>query len=182
MSEDLHGFVTTALWTRLKADINDLRIFNHRDLVNAAYFHVRRLLLVQPGWSCRAEVSFAGGPTSPVPDLTVFHHDVFRAVLQLEFHLSPGRAAFFPAQKLNESMAQLRRTTMNLEQTRPTGNQGSTGRGYLVGVFETDEEWFYPDQTVWEKQSCFWLPVNCREMPEYAEWRPKWEALARPFA
>ena len=54
----------------------------------------------------------------------------------------------------------------------------STGSAYLFGVFDTGESWFYPNETMWEKQSCFWVPIHCRQFPKYAEWRSKWDRAA----
>ena len=181
MAEDLHGFVTGTIWLKLKEDVRDLRVFNHRDLVCAAYFHVRRLLLIQPGWSCRAGMELTppeNQPPLPDPDLALFSGGKFQALFQFGFHVMPGAPGGFPTSDLNEKMAALRRTVAGAEQLR-TANPGRAGRGYLVGVYDSEEEWFYPDQAVWEKQSCFWLPVNCHAFADHAEWHQKWERLAR---
>ena len=182
MLEDPHSFITGTLWLKLKDDVRDLRVFNHGDLVCAAYFHVRRLLLIQPGWSCRADIAFAPvasrqSPIANSSDLALLSGGKLQALFRLEFHVTPGAPGGFPTSQMNEKMAALRRTVADAEQVR-TANSGM-GRGYLVGVYDTEEEWFYPDQAVWEKQSCFWLPVNCRAFADYAEWRQKWERLAR---
>jgi len=179
VAEDLHQFVTTTLYAALKHDVQDLRVFNRSDLVHAAYFHVRRLLLVQPGWTCRAQVAPGDPHTELAPDLVIFRHGVFQVALQLELHIAPDRPDSFPAEQMNERMSTLRQTVINLEATRPAGTSGSAGRGYLIGVFDTDDTWFYPDQAIWEKQSCFWLPVNCREFTPYDEWLDHWQKLAR---
>jgi hypothetical protein len=181
MSEDPHSFITGTLWLKLKDDVHDLRVFNHGDLACAAYFHIRRLLLIQPGWSCRADLRLTPAenrPPLPDPDLALFSGGKFQALFQLEFHVTPGAPGGFPTSQMNEKMTALRRTVADAEQLR-TASSGRAGCGYLVGVYDTEEEWFYPDQAVWEKQSCFWLPVNCHSFPDYAEWRQKWERLAR---
>ncbi len=181
MTEDLHSFITGALWLKLKDDARDLRVFNRHDLVCAAYFHVRRLLLIQPGWACRADLHLTppeNQPPLPNPDLALFSGGKFQALFQLEFHVTPGAPGGFPTSELSDKMAALRRTVAGAEQLR-TANPGRAGRGYLVGIYDSEEEWFYPDQAVWEKQSCFWLPVNCHAFADYAEWRQKWERLAR---
>jgi hypothetical protein len=181
MAEDLHSFITGTLWLKLKDDVRDLRVFNHRDLVCAAYFHIRRLLLIQPGWSCRAGLHLTPPENQsplPDPDLALFAGGKFHVLLQLESHIVPGTPGGFPTSQMNEKMTALRRTVADAEQLR-TATSGKAGRGYLIGVYDTEEEWFYPDQAVWEKQSCFWLPVNCRTFADYAEWHQKWERLAR---
>jgi hypothetical protein len=181
MAEDLHSFITGTLWLKLKDDVCDFRVFNHRDLACAAYFHIRRLLLIQPGWSCRAGLHLTppeNQSSLPDPDLALFSGGKFQALFQLGFHVTPGTPGGFPTSEMNGKMTALRRTVAGAEQLR-TANSGKAGRGYLVGVYDTEEEWFYPDQAVREKQSCFWLPVNCRAFADYAEWRQKWDRLAR---
>ena len=54
MADDPHGLISGTIWLKLKEDVRDFRVFNRQDLACAAYFHIRRLLLIQPGWSCRA--------------------------------------------------------------------------------------------------------------------------------
>jgi hypothetical protein len=181
MADDLHSFITGTLWLKLKDDVRDFRVFNRRDLVCAAYFHIRRLQLIQPGWSCRADLELTAAANQPPPldpDLTLFNRGKFHALFQLEFHMRPGAPGGFPTTEMNEKMAALRRTVAGAEQLR-TANSGRAGRGYLVAVYDAEEEWFYPDQAVWEKQSCFWLPVNCHAFADYAEWHQKWERFAR---
>lgn len=181
MADDLHSFITGALWLKLKEDVRDLRVFNRRDLGCAAYFHIRRLLLIQAGWSCRADLRLipaANQPPLPDSDLALFSGGKFQALFQLEFHVAPGAPGGFPTSQMNEKMSALRRAVAGAEQSRPA-NSGMGGRGYLVAVYDTEEEWFYPDQAVWETQSCFWLPINCHAFADYTEWRQKWERLAR---
>jgi hypothetical protein len=181
MAEDLHSFIAGNLWLKLKADVRDLRVFNHGDLVAAAYFHVRRLLLIQPGWTCRTGLRLiapAGEPALPAADLALFANGDFQGLLLLDFHLKAGNDTGFPASEMNERMSALRRAVGGAEQLRRR-ESGRAGRGYLLGVFDTGEEWFYPDQPAWEKQSCFWLPVNCRQFADHGEWRPKWDRAAR---
>ena len=180
MADELHSFITGTLWLTLKADVSDFRVFNRRDLSCAAYFHIRRVLLIQPGWSCRSDPPLAREhqPPLPDPDLALFSDGKLNALFQLEFHLTPGMTAGFPTAVMNERMTTLRRAVEEAEPPRATGS-GRVGRGYLVAVYDTEEEWFYPDQVVWDKQSCFWLPVNCRTFAEYSEWRQKWDRIAR---
>jgi hypothetical protein len=170
MSDDLHKFVTTTLYAALKHDIHDLRVFNRLDLVNAGYFHIRRLLVIQPGWDCRA--------IPPAIDLAIYRKHVFQAALRFEFHLAPGGPNSLPVEEMNASMTALRQVVMDLEKSRPAGASGSAGRGYLVGAFDTDDAWFYPDEAVWEKQSVFWLPVNCRDFAEHDDWLARWDKSA----
>jgi len=179
MADDLHRFITSTLWLRLKDDVRDFRVFNRRDLICVAYFHVRRLLLVKSGWSCRADVPLLASerqPSLPDPDLALFSDGKLRALVQLEFHLTPGMTGGFPTAAMNERMTFLRQAVAGAGQSQ-AADQG--GRGYLVAVYDAEEEWFYPDRTVWESQSCSWLPVNCRAFADYAEWHQRWERLAK---
>jgi hypothetical protein len=178
MPDDLHNFITGILWLKLKEDVREFRVFNRHDLACAAYFHIRRALFIQPGWSCRSDPPLTGErrPLLPDPNLAVFSVGKLSAVFQLEFHLTPGMTGGFPTAVMNERMTALRRTVEGAERSRT--DSGKAGRGYLLAVYDTEEEWFYPDQTVWERQSCFWLPVNCRTFADYAEWHQRWERLA----
>lgn len=170
MADDLHQFATTTLYAAIQHDVHDLRVFSRLDLVNACYFHVRRLLLIQPGWSCRA----LAGPV----DLAVYRRQVFLAAFRFDFHLSPGSPGTLPADDINKTMTDLRRAVIDRERTRPAGESGSAGRGYLFGVFDSEESWLYPDEPIWQKQSIFWLPVNCREFAEHDEWLARWGRAA----
>jgi len=178
MAEDLHSFITGTLWLKLKEDVRDFRVFNRHDLACAAYFHIRRALSTRSGWSFRSDPPLTGErrPLLPDPNLALFRTGRLNAVFQLEFHLTPGMAGGFPTAVMNERMTSLRRTVEGAKRSRT--DSGKAGRGYLLAVYDTEEEWFYPDQTVWERQSCFWLPINCRAFTEYAEWHQKWERLA----
>ncbi len=181
MAEDLHSFITGTLWLKLKEDVRDFQVFSRRDLICAAHYHIRRLLFTRHGWSCRADLRIPPAGDQPVLtrlDLAIFSGTRFQALLQLEFHVSAGTPSGFPASQMNEKMSALRRTLASAEQLR-AANSGAAGRGYLIGVYDSAEEWFYPDQAVWEKQSCFWLPVNCHAFADYSEWHQKWERLAR---
>jgi hypothetical protein len=180
MADEPHSFITGTLWLKLKEDVRDFRVFNREDLACAAYFHIRRVLLTQPGWSCRANppLSHENQPPLPAPDLALFSGGKLSALFQLEFHLAPGMTGGFPTAAMNERMTSLRRAVEEAEQPRATSS-GRAGRGYLVGVYDTEEEWFYPDQAVWDKQSCFWLPINCRTFADYSDWRLKWDRTAR---
>lgn len=172
MPEDLHAFVTGNLWLKLKDDVHDLRIFNRLDLTCAAYFHIRRLLLIQPGWSCRTDLALA--PAGATTDLTLLLDGKPQALIELGFHaLTPG----FPTSELNRKMKTLRQAIAG--DSRVATSSSKNGRGYLVSVFETEEEWFYPDRDAWEKRLCFWLPINCRAFADYSEWRQRWERRSR---
>jgi len=180
MADDPHGLITGTIWLKLKEDVRDFRVFNRQDLACAAYFHIRRLLLIQPGWSCRSKPPLNTDERRPPlrsSDLALFSDGKLQALFQLEFHLTPDMTRGFPTAVMNERMTALRQTVENTEQSRVNSSNG--GRGYLVAVFDTEEEWFYPDQAVWERQSCFWLPVNCRTFADYADWHQRWERLAR---
>jgi len=179
MADELHSFLTGSFWLKLKEDIRKFRVFNREDLACAVYFHIRRML-TQPGWSCRANPPLAheNQPPLPSPDLALFANGKLSAVFQLEFHLTPGMTGGFLTAAMNERMASLRRAIEDAEQPQ-LSNSGRVGRGYLVAVYDAEEEWFYPDQAVWDRQSCFWLPVNCRTFPDCSEWRQKWDRLAR---
>jgi hypothetical protein len=178
MADDPHSFITGTLWLKLKEDVRHFRVFSRQDLACAAYYHIRRTLLTQPGWSCRSNPPLTGErrPLLPDPNLALMSGGKLNALFQLEFHLTPGMTSGFPTAVLNERMTSLRRTVEGAEQSR--GDSGKAGRGYLLAVYDSEEEWFYPDQVVWEKQSCFWLPVNCRTFADYAEWHQRWERLA----
>jgi len=179
MADDLHSFITGTLWLKLKEDVRDFRVFNHQDLACAAYFHIRRVLLIQPGWACRSNPPLTGErrPPLPAPNLALMSGGKLSALFQLEFHLIPGMTSGFPTAVMNERMTSLRQTIEGAEQPRATSSS-KAGRGYLVSVYDSEEEWFHPDQAVWERQSCFWLPVNCRTFADYADWHQRWERLA----
>ena len=180
IADDLHNFITGTLRLTLEADVRDFRVFNRRDLSCAAYFHIRSVLLTRPGWSCRADPPLAREhrPPLPDPDLALLSNGKLNALLQFEFHLTPGMTGGFPTAVMNERITALRRAVEEPDQPRATGSN-RTGRGYLIAVFDTEEEWFYPDQPVWDQQSCFWLPVNCRTFADYSEWRQQWDRSAR---
>lgn len=179
MADEIHRLITGTIWPKLKDDVRDFRVFSRHDLACAAYFHIRRLLLAQPGWSCRANPPLGLNerrPPLPCPDLALFSGRKLQALFQFEFHLTPGMNGGFPTSVMNERMTALRRAVENVGHSPP---DSSSGRGYLVAVYDTKEEWFYPDQAAWEEQSCFWLPVNSRGFGNYTEWQHKWERLAR---
>lgn len=166
--QELHSFLTGPLWLKLKADLGDLRLFGSADLFAATYFHVRRLLLVRPGWTCHSRP----GPRGHNVDLVLELRGKFQALLHCEFMVKPGTPDWFPSQTLDERMELLRGTIRTIE------DHGSLGRGYFFGVFDSGRPWLYPNETMWEKQSCFWVPTNCRELPKYADWRARWDKLA----
>jgi len=169
MANEVHNFMTGPLWLKLKTDVADFRLFNRHDLVAAAYFHIRRLLLVRPGWMCRVGLETAVGPA----DLVLSLHGHFQSLLQLEFLLHVNQPSYFPAEELDGRMERLRRILAVLEKDKP-------GRAYLFGVFDTTESWLFPNETMYEKQACSWVPINCREFPRHGEWRAKWDKTARP--
>ncbi|UCG43361.1 MAG: hypothetical protein JSU73_01710 [candidate division WOR-3 bacterium] len=166
-TSELHSFVTGPLIVKLKTDITDMRIFNRSDLHAAAYFHIRRLLLVRAGWMCRTDPENPAGPASLVLTL----NNEFQGLAHFEFLLRPKASSCFPADELDERMARLRKALAARERDQP-------GRAYLVGVFDTAESWFYPEEPRWQKQSCQWVPINCHAFPRHDEWRSRWEKLA----
>ena len=167
--QDLHAFLTGPLWLKLKTDLADLRLFGTADLFAATYFHIRRLLLVRPGWTCCSRA----GPHGCDADLVLELRGRFQALLHCDFMVKPGTPDWFPAGTLDERMERLRSTIRTIEA------HGNLGRGYYIGVFDADRPWLYPNETMWEKQSCFWVPTNCRELPGYADWRARWDKRAR---
>ena len=171
MPSETHTFITGPLWLKLKEDILGLRVLSQADFFAAASFHIRRLMLTRAGWSCHALC-----PTGRfVPELILFHRDEFQALLRFEVALRPGSAVRFPASRLGELLTSLRHRLADWEAKR-------TGAAYLFGLFDSDETWFYPDEAMWEKQSCFWVPTNCYEFPSYSDWRSHFDKLARsPF-
>ncbi len=169
MTPELHNFLTGPFWLKLKADVADMRVFNKQDLVAATYFHIRRLLLVRPGWMCRSALDTQTGQA----DLVLFLRDRFEGILQLECLLKTEVDNYFPADMLGQKMDRLRNILASFEKK-------NVGRAYLFGVFDTKESWFFPNESTWEKQSCFWVPINCQEFPRHDEWRQKWEKLVKP--
>jgi hypothetical protein len=161
VAEDLHAFITGTLWAKLKADVQNLLASNRPELVASAYFHARRFLLIQPGWTCRV------GSGNDHPDLLLHSQGTFRAALRFEF--VPDQPTF-PFELLDARMNMLLRTAADLGRSRP-------GRAYLLGVFDSAEPALYPDEPDQEAQTCFWLPVNCRDFPNHAEWRSRLERL-----
>ena len=181
MGTDLHTFITGQLVVKLREDVTLLRVANRADLAHAAYFHVRRYLLIQPGWACRAETSTPEGTA----DLALFRQERFVALLRMECLLKPGLDDFFPADMLEREMEKLRRSRAALEKSGPGG-------AYLLGVYDSADAWFYPSEgeepgryragsaagAMREEQTCFWVPLNMRELPNHAEWRQKWARMA----
>ncbi|MEO0073245.1 MAG: hypothetical protein ABIK43_01110 [candidate division WOR-3 bacterium] len=162
MSEDLHSFIKGQLWLKLKADVQRLFVINRAELVSAAYFHIRRLLLIQPGWTCRVQ------PHGEKPDLLLHKDNAFRAAIRCEFTIRQDGAGF-PAESLNSSMDMLRAVVNRL-------SSPGLGHGYLIGVFDSAEPELYP-QDEEGYQVCHWLPINCHEFPNYSEWRAGWNRL-----
>ena len=167
MADTLHAFITGQLLLKLRGDVADLRIRNGFDLCAAAYFHVRRLLLVQPGWSLLTEP----GPRVGEADLTLSLKGQFRGLLRLDYLLRPGTSDWFPHEQLDARMAGLRDALRRHE-------SGGLGQAWLLGLFDSAGDWLFPGEEMYGKQSCFWLPVNCRTLPRHDEWRARWEKLA----
>jgi len=177
VNAELHGFLSGAFWLKLKEDVQNQRVYNQKDLAHCAYFHVRRLLLTRAGFSCRAGLATASAPI----DLCLFLNSRFEALLQFDCLLRPGTPDFFPAELLDEKMTRLRKALAEFE----SGH--NAGAAYLFGVFDSAESWFYPEdpqsapgvvQEAWQRQSCYWLPVNCREFANHDDWRSRWEKEA----
>ncbi len=172
MYPELHRFLTGQLWVKLKEDVTGLRVFNSTDLAHVAYFHIRRYLLIQPGWYCRSD------STNP-HILTLAKDPAFQSVLYFVCLLKPGVSNFFPAELLDEKMRLLR-------QLCSSAADKVTRKAYLWGVFDTKEPWFFPSEphpsytntADRENQACFWMPINCGDFPGYDEWRRKWEEQA----
>lgn len=170
MYEETHSFVTGPLWLKLKEDAAGMRILSAADFCAAAYFHVRRLMLTRAGWSGHLPDPVGHGTLKPAPELVLLFRGEFQVLLRFEFALQPGRKAEFPAARLSEELAGLRSRLADWEQNRP-------GASYLFGLFDSEEAWFFPDEAMWEKQSCFWVPVNAREFPGYPDWRARFDKL-----
>ncbi|HDQ98842.1 MAG TPA: hypothetical protein ENN51_00945 [candidate division WOR-3 bacterium] len=168
MASETHAFITGPLWLKLKEDVSLLRAANSTDLFTAAAFHIRRLILTRAGWACHALLP-AG---RFAPELVLTFKEEFQALIRCDFTVRPGGADAFPAERLSAELESLRGRLAAFE----TKHRGTA---YLAVVFDTAESWFYPDSELWEKQSCFWLPVNCRGFPNHPEWRARFEKLAR---
>jgi len=160
---DLHSLITGTVLLKLKADLQALRVCSRPDLVACTYFHIRRYMLIQPGWACRLSLDTPAGPA----DLALYHERRFRALLQLEFQLAADAGDYFPASLMEKRINAMRRVLNALEGNHP-------GRAYLIGVFSSAERWLYPDEADLARQTCFWLPLNCRDLPDYSEWRSHW--------
>lgn len=162
MSEELHSFIRGQLWLKLSTDIQRLFVTNPQELVSAAYFHIRRLLLAQPDWRCRI------CSDSDKPDILLYRSTEFRAAIDCEFVVSED-ATDFPAELFNHRLDVL------LKSTEQPGKP-SSGRGYLIGVFDSPEPALYPEDEE-ASQLCYWLPVNCHQFPNYSEWRSSWRKI-----
>jgi len=171
VAAELGGFITGQFLLKLKQDVTDMRIVNGLDFVTCAFFQVRRLLLVQPGWVCRTRPGAAPGQA----DFHLSLKGTYKGLLRLEFLLKPGIPDWFPSDTLDARMEQLRATLRKVEAVQ----QGKLASAWLCGLFDSSEEWFYPNEEMYGKQSCFWLPVNARKLPRHEEWRSRWEKLAR---
>lgn len=167
-SDDLHGFVTGTLLFKLRSDVAELRVFSRGDLMAAACYHIRRLLLARPSWSCRTEVPTALGPA----DIVLYRDGVPRGVILLDLLLQSDGAGPFPGVELDHRMELLRQLLNAL-------GRADHLRGWLVGVFDADDTWLFPSDTEPERQACFWLPINCRDFPSHEAWRTSWDRTAR---
>lgn len=164
MADDLHSFITGTLLLKLKADVEKLYASSRPELVASTYFQIRRLLLVQPGWACRV----SSAPTGFAPDLKLYQRDGLRAAIQLEF---PDSTAGFPSRLFEDRLDMLRRAV---------ATAGVSARGYLIAAFDSAEAEMYPDEARPERQTCYWLPINCREFSAYDEWHTRWLKLTAP--
>lgn len=156
----IEEFVKGGLLVKIKDDLKGLRIFNKADLVSSAYFHSRRFLLAVPGLTLRIEPEIKNYK----PDFAIFVNNEFRAVVQLEFALSRGQTGYFPREKLEANMKMLFGIVQNYTKK---------GKGFLFGIYDSDEKWFYPTL----QTEIVWIPINIREFEDYKTFRPKWEEL-----
>lgn len=168
MADTLHAFVTGQLLMKLRGDVADYRVRNGFDLCAATYFQVRRLLLVQPGWTLRT----VPGPAVGEADFELSLKGQFRGLLRLDYLLRPGTPDWFPNEQLDARMAGLRAALSRRE-------SGGLGQAWLIGLFDTGSDWLFPGEEMYGKQSCYWLPLNCRSLPKHDEWRARWDKLAR---
>lgn len=167
MADTLHSFVTGQFLLKLRTDVADLRVANGFEFCAAAYFQVRRLLLIQPGWSLHT----APGPLAGEADFELRLKGAFKGLLRFDFLLRPGSADWFPHDDLDRRMAGLRDALSRRE-------SGGLGQAWLIGLFDTGADWLFPGEDLYGRQSCFWLPINCRSLPKYDEWRARWEKRA----
>jgi hypothetical protein len=163
--DNVAEFIRGTLLIKIKEDLTGLRIFNKADLLAAAYYHCRRYFLTLPGCMVRVNPDLQGKK----PDLAVFLNNEPLAFLQFEFSLVPKQFRYFPTMQLDEKMKLLRNVTVLYK------NKGV--KGWLYGVFDTDETVFYPTVKDKDAQLTIWLPVNVRELRDYTFWRKKWDEL-----
>lgn len=164
------GFIEGTLVPKLRRDIEDLRVFNRRDMQAAAYHHLLKFVGMMPGWSIRCEPE-AGARR---PDLAVVHNQELVALLLFGMEVLPGQDNYFPMSKLDEQMNHLRESVSQLGKGK--------AKGYYLVAFDTTDAWYYPSAKMMERQSCFLLPLNIREVHNHKDWRAKWDKLKQsPF-
>jgi hypothetical protein len=163
--DNVSEFIRGTLLVKIKEDLTGLRIFNKADLLAAAYYHSRRYFLTLPGWMLRVNPDLQGKK----PDLVVFQNNEPRAFLQFESSLVSKQYRYFPMMIFDEKMTLLRNVTSLYK------NKGI--RGWLFGIYDTDESIFFPTIKDKDVQFTFWIPVNVRELRDYALWRKKWDEL-----
>jgi hypothetical protein len=156
-------FIRGTLLVRIKEDLMGFRIFNKADLEAAAYYHSRRYFLTLPGWMLRVNPDFHGKK----PDLVIFQNNEVRAFLQFEFSLVTKQRRYFPTTAMDEKMTMLRNLVAMYK---------SKGvRGWLFGIYDTDESIFFPTTKDKDAQLTSWVPINVRELRDYSLWRKKWD-------
>ena len=159
VSEFIHG----TLQVRIKEDVSGYRIFNKADLLGAAYYHSRRFFLTLPGWQLRVNPDIGGKK----PDLAVFQNNQPKAFMHFECSLVPKQPRYFPMTLFNEKIIVLK----NL------ANQFKGVKGWLFGVYDTDDNILLPTLRDKDAQLLIWIPINVRELHGYAIWRKKWDEL-----
>ena len=163
LGDKVSEFIRGTLQVRIKDDLSGYRIFNKADLLGAAYYHSRRFFLTLPGWLLRVNPEIAGKK----PDLAVFQNNQPKAFMQFEFSLVPKQTRYFPLTQFDEKIMGLK----NL------ANQYKGVKGWLFGVYDTDENILLPTLRDKDAQLLIWIPINVRELRDYAIWRKKWDEL-----
>ncbi len=159
-------FISGSLMVKIKEDLKNFRIFNKGDLLSVAYYHSRRFFLTLPGWQLRINPDLKGKK----PDLVVLQNDEIQALLQFEFALVPKQFRYFPKVIFEEKAAMLKSLLAVYKDKKI--------KGWLFGIYDTDEAVFYPtltDKTVASQLS--FLSINVREFQDYAVWRKRWDEL-----
>ena len=163
LGDKVTEFIRGTLQVRIKEDLMGNRIFNKADMLSSAYYHSRRYFLTMPGWILRVNPDFQGKK----PDLAVFQNNEPKAFLQFEFSLVPKQSRYFPMMVYDEKVLMLK----NL------ANQYKGVKGWLFGVFDTDENIIFPTLRDKDAQLIIWIPINVRGLRDYAIWRKKWDEL-----